>query len=135
MNIEKMTPQKQTPTKQNKLRLKKDTINVYRDQSASPTPKKKSQVKAEKPNALSPEEEEELNQLVNLNDFIVRKQPDVEDIPSKPTKKVKQNRVKSIDLNLSQRSPSKVATYLRIPLTERNYSFRNRDELKNKIIV
>lgn len=130
MNIEKMTP-----PKQNKLRLQKDTINVYRDQSASPTPKKTSHARVERAKGLTLEEEQELNQLVNLNEIVGIEKPDENDVTPKPTKKVKQNRMKSIDLQLCQRSPSKVAMRLRIPLTDRNYSFRNREVLKNKVII
>ncbi len=120
----------QTP-KQGKVRLKKSKVSIYRDaDDESPI---KFIPKVERFKGLSKEEEEELDQLVNLTHI----EPDIpEPELNKPMRKVKTNRMKAIeDLNMAQRSPSKVAVRLRTPKEERSYSFRNREDIKSKAII
>lgn len=118
--------------KQQKVRLKKSKATIYRDLEDE-SPIKSFAPKVERYKGLSKEEEDELDHLMCLTK--IEPEPPEPTI-TKPMRKVKMNRMKEIeDLNMAQRSPSKVAVRLRIPKEDRSYGFRNRDDLKSKPII
>lgn len=108
---------------------------MYKDIEESPI--KGYPVKKQKARGISKEDEEELEHLLNITKQT--KEPmlkeDIEEEIQKPLRKVKPNRAPRFEETDSyDRSPSKVAVRLRVPLTERNYGFRNRESLKTKEI-
>ena len=105
---------------------------MYKDLEGSPIKPKSSRSKIR---AVTKEDEEEMNHLVNITKEAKEYQPPDPEVFQKPLRKVKTNRVQKLDdICLKPRSPPKVAMRLRIPLCERNYSFRNREALKSKDI-
>lgn len=114
-----------------KSRLRKDNIIVYKDIEESPL--KRYPVKIEKSRGISKEDEAELEHLINITKTAKEPMKEEESEPKKAMRKVKPNRNQRYEQS-SERSPAKVAVHLRVPLTDRNYSFRNRDSLKLKDI-
>lgn len=116
-----------------KTRLRRDRVNVFRDpaQVESPSPMKATRSpqgvkkRPSNKNKLTEEEELELELLGNITKEV--KDHNFE----KETRKVKLNKSKArpskeAEEFLETRSSSKVATYLRKPLSDRTYSLRNK---------
>ena len=118
-----------------KSRLRRDPVLAFRDIEESPI--KPYPVKSERCRGITKEDEAELEHTINITKSAKEPKEDDEDEPIKPMRKIKTNNkiYKYQDLSLCQRSPSKVAVRLRVPLQDRNYSFRNRDLLKTRDIL
>lgn len=116
-----------------KSRLKKDTFIAYKDLESSPLKTKPSKHARSKIRTVTKEDEEEMNHLVNITKEAKEYKPPEPDVFQKPMRKIKTNKSQRFqDIQLKSRSPPKVAMHLRVPLCDRNYSFRNRDGLKMK---
>lgn len=129
-------PQRKAAPSSSKSRLKKDTAFIYRDTDVEESPIKGFPVKVERIKGISKEDEAALEHLINItkSNKTPMKQEDTEPEPKKAMRKVKLNKKQRYECESSERSPAKVSVHLRIPLTERQYGFRNRDGLKSKDI-
>lgn len=115
-----------------KTRLRKDNFVVYKDLDESPI---KAPMKVERHRGISKEDAEQLEHLINITKVAKEpmKEEEREETPKKAVRKVKLNRSKAFLVkDRADKSPAKVAVHLRVPLTDRNYSFRNRDDIKAK---
>lgn len=129
-----VAPKKEKPgPSSSKTRLRKDNFIVYKDMDESPIKGKPNKI--EKSRGISKEDEAELEHLINITKAAKEpmKEEDCEPEPKKVMRKVKTNRPQAFVVKeKDRRSPAKVAVHQRIPQSDRNYSFRNREMLKSK---
>ena len=113
-----------------KSRLRKDIFGAYKDPEESP---KKPLYSKSKSRKVTKEDEEEMHHLVNITKEAKEYQPAEPDVFQKPMRKIKTNKIQKLEnVHMKPRSPAKVAMRLRIPLCDRNYSFRSRDSFRTK---
>ena len=113
-----------------KSRLRKDIFGAYKDPEESP---KKPLYSKSKSRKVTKEDEEEMHHLVNITKKGKLYQPPGLDVFQKPMRKIKTNKIQKFkNVHVKPRSSAKVAVRLRIPLCDRDYSFRSRETLRTK---